>query len=185
MLSVPGCLAGNSIIRLPESIGKLKHLRSLDLSSNKLQELPITLGSLSNLQDLTVEDNSQLATPPPNVVRKGVQAILRFLRRLQYGEQAAHRAKLALVGAGHAGKTSLLHAMQGKRGSISPNRTTLLEVESGHWEPKLREHPELRLHAYDFGGQQVYCSTHRLFLTSRTLVLVVVDLHQVLYNPER
>ena len=113
------------------------------------------------------------------MVEAGTAAILRFLRQLKQGiAEASHRVKVSLLGKAESGKTSLLQRMKGERGG-DPGRTTLLEIHDHHFEPKLSSHPELRLHMYDFGGQEVYSSTHRLFLTPDSIVVLVVNLHDV------
>ena len=51
------------LTELPESIGKLTHLTSLNLSDNQLTTLPDSLGQLTQLTELNLSKN-QLASPP-------------------------------------------------------------------------------------------------------------------------
>lgn len=53
----------NSIVELPASIGLLKELKNLDVSGNELQILPATLGELTSLQTLNVNCNKLTALP--------------------------------------------------------------------------------------------------------------------------
>ena len=48
---------------LPGEIGHLRHLRRLDLSSNKLAELPVEMGALQQLKDLDLSHNQLIALP--------------------------------------------------------------------------------------------------------------------------
>lgn len=49
---------GNKIIELPDSIGNLIHLESLNLHRNALIKLPESIGRLTNLNNLTLEANN-------------------------------------------------------------------------------------------------------------------------------
>eukprot|EP00033_Pygsuia_biforma_P004543 GCRY01004983.1.p1 GENE.GCRY01004983.1~~GCRY01004983.1.p1 ORF type:complete len:598 (-),score=64.73 GCRY01004983.1:309-2102(-) len=78
----------NSLIdSLPYQIGNLKNVVTLDLSSNsKLKHLPPQLSKLSNLKNLILE-NTELETPPPEVVAKGPEAVISYLRSLMVPAQ--------------------------------------------------------------------------------------------------
>ncbi len=51
-------LNGIKINKIPEGIGKLKNLRSLDLSDNNLEEIPQDLFQLANLEELSLNSNN-------------------------------------------------------------------------------------------------------------------------------
>ncbi|KAL2631630.1 hypothetical protein R1flu_016316 [Riccia fluitans] len=51
-------LSGNQLQALPESIGLLANLTNLDVEANLLKSLPESLGLLTNLQKLNIEKNS-------------------------------------------------------------------------------------------------------------------------------
>lgn len=56
-------LFNNRLTALPERIGKVTYLRSLNLTRNKLTALPESIGNLSNLRELDLNDNQLTALP--------------------------------------------------------------------------------------------------------------------------
>lgn len=56
-------LNGNQLTALPESLGRLTQLQSLNLASNQLTALPESLGKLTQLQSLNLTDNQLTALP--------------------------------------------------------------------------------------------------------------------------
>lgn len=95
----------NELRGLPSSIGKLKNLETLNVSSNfsDLQELPITFGDLSNLRELDLSNNqihslpdtfgrlenlekinldqNPLSEPPAEVISQGVDAVKEYMSK--------------------------------------------------------------------------------------------------------
>lgn len=59
-------LSGLKLTRLPESLGQLTDLESLDLSNNDLRELPMFLGQLKQLRSLFI-DHNQLSEWPESL----------------------------------------------------------------------------------------------------------------------
>ncbi|HEY1170658.1 MAG TPA: COR domain-containing protein [Verrucomicrobiae bacterium] len=57
-------LSNNQLAALPEWLGHLTQLRSLDLSGNQLSGLPESLGHLTQLQSLNLSDNGLRMLPP-------------------------------------------------------------------------------------------------------------------------
>ena len=94
----------NRLKKLPESLGNLTKLQSLDASSNNLKELPSSLGKLVRLRTLDVTKNAKLAKvpkqlgqmracekllldakgfqyPSAEICAEGTEAIMRFLSK--------------------------------------------------------------------------------------------------------
>lgn len=76
--------------------------------------------------------------------------------------------KLMLTGNGNAGKTSLLCALKNGRCEHDHDSTHGIEIEA-------LPRPEVIYNAWDFGGQEVYHGTHRLFIGSEALQVILTD----------
>lgn len=73
-------LGGNQLSSLPPEIGQLSNLIELYLGSNQFSSLSPEISQLSNLTALVLRNNPQLASPPPEIVEQGIQAIFTYLR---------------------------------------------------------------------------------------------------------
>ena len=72
-------LAGNSLKELPGTVSGLASLRSLDLRNNaKLKRLPVELAQCRCLETLVV-DSAHLTFPSKEVVDGGTEAVMKFL----------------------------------------------------------------------------------------------------------
>ena len=165
-------LWSNQLSSLPTELGQLTNLQTLDLSNNQLSSLPTELGQLTNLQTLDLDENPELQIPPPEVVRQGTPAVLAYLRALP---QAVERfeAKLLLVGEGRMGKSSLLRAL--RKLPFTPTLPLTHGIAVGTLQlphPEAAK-PALTIFTWDFGGQEIYQATHQLFLTRRSVYLLV------------
>ncbi|XP_064174370.1 leucine-rich repeat-containing protein 27-like isoform X2 [Anguilla rostrata] len=73
-------LRNNQITQLPLEIGQHRVLKTLLLEGNPIGELPLELGNLVTLRALSLR-HCPIKFPPQDVLCKGVQCILQFLRR--------------------------------------------------------------------------------------------------------
>lgn len=96
-----------------------------------------------------------------------------YLQDLGKGAYARYEAKLMIVGEGGVGKSSLLRALQGK-GFVQGLKTTHgVDVQSYRLPHPQKPEAIITLNVWDFGGQQIYHTTHQFFMTPRSLYLLV------------
>jgi len=164
-------LGSQNIEELPPAIGRLKDLERLNLVWNRLTRLPVELAQCTKLSHLALEGND-LIFPPPEIVRQGTRAILTFLRASTSERSRQWVSKLLIVGEGGVGKTQLLRHLRSIE--YDPNIETTHGIEIHPCELPHPSQPdvEMRLNAWDFGGQQIYHATHQFFLTDRSLFLL-------------
>lgn len=72
-------LSNNRLTKLPNSLGRLTQLQTLDLRDNMLMTLPSFIGRLPELKSLDL-CNNELGDLPTEIVAKGTEAILAYLR---------------------------------------------------------------------------------------------------------
>ncbi|MCC6279522.1 MAG: caspase family protein, partial [Saprospiraceae bacterium] len=97
-----------------------------------------------------------------------------------------NEAKLIFVGNGRVGKTSLSKVLAGDKFDPGENSTHGVRIKS--WPVKLPDGRSLKINVWDFGGQEVYHNTHRFFLTTRALYMLVWDKEaqeDALLHPDR
>jgi internalin A len=86
-----------------------------------------------------------------------------------------NEVKLLIVGNEAVGKTSLVRALvEGKTRNTNEPPTpgiAFQKIETRQWKAD----SEFTINIWDFGGQEVMHGTHRFFLTSRSLYLIVLE----------
>jgi internalin A len=108
---------------------------------------------------------------------KGVLAYLRSLKKDATELVPVFRAKIMFVGNGGVGKTSLLRTLKDPpqdRKLVDAKSTDGVMIEP--WElPGVGEEGKhtLTLDCWDFAGQEEYFPTHRFFMCSTALYLLV------------
>lgn len=208
-------LSLNELDYLPDTLAALPALRSLDLGDNSFARIPevvFAIGTLNTLRlrctfpgrqaqitqipsDIlrlpkltSLEVYGQpITTPPPEVVKNGVEAIKNYWRQQQEaGIDYLCEAKLLIVGEAGAGKTSLANKIRDAEYELKSGEKSTEGIEVVPWtfpaavrvkQPdgeKLLAR-ELRVNIWDFGGQEVYHATHQFFLTRRSLYALVAD----------
>ncbi len=147
---------------------EMQALRSLDVSDNKLREFSMPSG-VENLTDLNLFDNP-LKSPPADVVEQGKNAILKWLRDTD--KLPILEAKVMFIGDSNYGKTHLIEMLR-HREIKRENITTTHGIERNRLQDAMSNMGNIRLNAWDLGGQQFMRSTHQFFFTERTLYVLV------------
>ena len=96
-----------------------------------------------------------------------------YLARLDDTSVIRREAKLLLVGEGGTGKSSLLRALRGQDFEAHLSSTHGVDVLPLTLPCPDRDCVNLALNVWDFGGQQIYHTTHQFFMTRRSLYLLV------------
>ncbi|MEZ5043810.1 MAG: COR domain-containing protein [Saprospiraceae bacterium] len=100
-----------------------------------------------------------------------------WLKDLDYSNEPSYEVKLILAGNGRVGKTSLLKRFFENTFDPDQKSTHGIQLYNKVFQQKKEENQiiPLSINAWDFGGQEIYHATHRLFMQSRALYLVVWD----------
>lgn len=181
-------LDSNPLPHIPPGVFKLKQLTGLSImsgsSGGRLRGIPREILQLGHLRELRV-GGQPIETPPPEIVRQGVQAIKNFWRQEEeVGVDYLCEAKLLIVGEAGAGKTSLAKKICDRQYQLQPTESSTEGIEVLRWKfpAAVRVKDQDKLHncnfhvnIWDFGGQEVYYSTHQFFLTKRSLYALVAD----------
>ncbi|ODS35505.1 MAG: hypothetical protein A7316_10690 [Candidatus Altiarchaeales archaeon WOR_SM1_86-2] len=169
-------LGGNQLTSIPGEIGNLGNLQKLDLYSNQLTSIPEEITEL----DLEIKwgydsgkgsflGGNPLESPPVEIVKQGRDAVIEYFKSLEEaGEQPLNEVKVLLVGDGGAGKTSLMKQLLGEEFDRSEKQTHGINIRD--WESG-----DIKVHFWDFGGQEIMHATHQFFLSRRSLYILVLD----------
>ena len=181
-------------------------LRRIELAGAALKDLAafpdsvdyVNLGGMRKLTELPawgkartlILHNSSVLMPPASQhgataaanVAAATRAYFRDVEEVGRGE--VKRCKIMVLGNGSAGKTCLSLKLTGgqperTRKDYEPacDRISTTHGVAFH-EMKRKVPDEVTIHVWDFGGQEIYHNTHRLFLSAGTVFVL-------LWNPDQ
>ena len=144
---------------------------------NDITDLPPSLAQLEHLDRLELQGNP-LSPALQSAYDQGLDAVKAYLRSLEKNAEPLYEAKLVLVGEGNVGKTTLLKALKGKEGATPQEHEPTthgveIDIHALRLPHPAKDGVEIRLNAWDFGGQDVYRVTHQFFFSRRSLYLLV------------
>lgn len=182
-------LGRTKIVRLPDTISHLPKLFYLGLCRLQLEELPDWLPDLGltigrefdfgiDLKDTTVNGvDMSIFDQSQEVIRAWFEA-----RRAPEKAKPLNELKVVFLGDGGAGKSHTIARLMLDGGQTKdfPNVSTPGIVIKDK-EYKLGER-NVQVHFWDFGGQDILHSMHRMFLTDRTLYVVMVNVRDGTQN---
>ena len=160
----------------------LKSLRVLELIDNPITSLPKWICDFPNMDIqwssqwsenfITFNDNP-IESPPLEIIKQGKKAIKNYFKELEKGKVNLYETKLLLVGYGAVGKTSLMKRLVFDE--YNENELSTEGIDIKRWNLKSKENKRLTINIWDFGGQEIYHSTHQFFLSKRSIYLLVWD----------
>lgn len=188
---------------VPRAVLRLQHLTALNLGSNKITVFPAALKQLPRLKRVQLAVNGMttlpssiltfglpvvdvipsteggisvyenpLESPPMEIIEHGQVAIRDYFESLADERLPLNEAKLLLVGDGSSGKTSLVKRMLRDDFDKHEEQTHGINIDT--WAVTVGG-TKVKLHVWDFGGQDIMHATHQFFLSERSLYVLVLD----------
>jgi small GTP-binding protein len=173
-------IANNKLIKVSEDLSKLHSLNYLNLSNNKLTDLTEKVANMNSLKELYIEGNP-FDMLPPEIVARGINSIRNFYKELEE-KDFLYEVKLIIVGQGRVGKTCISNALLNEKYKLDDKESTegiiinswiIPQVEISKINPSIQR--DFQINIWDFGGQEIYHSTHQFFLTKRSIYLLVTE----------
>jgi hypothetical protein len=177
-------LWGNQITDI-SSLKDLQKLTYLDLMNNRLTTLPGWITELGlelewgypiKFEGIFLEGNP-LESPPVEIVKEGTEAVRAYFKSLEGEKKALNEVKVLLVGDGGAGKTSLVKQLLDKAFDEEEPQTKGVNIDTlkvNKWGVG-KGKDKIKVHLWDFGGQDIMHATHQFFLSKRSLYVLVLD----------
>lgn len=182
-------LLETNITRLPKL--DMPNLLLLDLRKTKIKDVRPLLPLLKKGMEIQevehgiardciiIDRRVPFENPGLEIILGGRKELLDFLSASKEGMDNLYEAKIVIVGAGGAGKTTLVRKLKNP-GHPVPNevdkRTEGILIKEYPFKGRVKgEGPERDMiaHIWDFGGQEIYYTTHQLFLTEDTLYILL------------
>ena len=180
-----------SIKMLPDSIRHLKNLRLLNLSFLHLHDLPDWLPEIA--EEFTTKDHigfgknkaavwlyqtSVEAIKDMSIFEQPYELIVKWFNERRLGRtQPLNEIKVVFLGDGEAGKSHTIARLMNDGGDPDYNvfdgqSTPGIVIRNKEYDINGRK---IQIHYWDFGGQEIMHSMHRIFLTGRTMYVVLLN----------
>lgn len=185
-------LNGNRLKKLPPEIGNLTRLRDLNLNNNFLSELPAEIGLMTRLQTIRLRANHLTELPGEMRLLQALQILelqgnpLPISHQVLENEprqviaqilanQEKHRineVKLMVLGSSGSGKTAIIRRLVERSWLDQPQSTRGCEIY--RWPVRI-DQKRIRINIWDFGREETQNRLHRMFVSPRSLYLIVLD----------
>lgn len=161
-------------------------------SLEKLEEfikkgLVCCLDNFYNIEKTIYLKDCPLSESLTVTIKQGSNQILNYLSGLrEQGEDTIFEARLFILGEAGVGKTTLarkIFNINAKLPNVGKDTTKGVTISTFVFSNNSISKPEFKMNIWDFGGQEIYHSTHQLFLSNRSLYVIVGNGRQE-DNPE-
>ena len=184
-LYLRGC---KGITAVPESLCTLEKLRAIDLRELKLQVFPDWLPEITEQFSLSNghgNGNKKAIVYLKGTTIKGVdmsifdqpyEVIAEFFHNRSLGKtRALNEIKVVFLGDGEAGKSHTIARLMNDGGDpvdYQDQATPGIVIKRKNYT---HSDSTFQVNYWDFGGQEIMHSMHRIFLTSRTMYVVLLN----------
>ncbi len=139
---------------------------TVTMAGSNVININVSSDHLKGMVDELREESKTSIAPPP-------LEVLSFLQDLSDGAIPRYEAKLILVGEGGVGKSSLLRSLRNETFVQGLQTTHGIAIQPYQFPHPTKSETIVTLNVWDFGGQQIYHTTHQFFMTQRSLYLLV------------
>ncbi len=162
-------------------LSQLNQLDMLDCSYTQVKKIR-PLIEMKALRSFSVDGCPIEDCPADIYQQRNIKLLRRYFSQIsdakpQPKDTDTHRdVKLILLGNSDAGKTTLLHYLQ--TGEFLQDRDSTHGLKVHRWEPNTERFPALEniaVSVWDFGGQEYYHETYRLFMSDNAVYLLLWD----------
>jgi hypothetical protein len=129
-------------------------------------------GQQGGVEFAMTEPTDNRRHPPPEIVARGSHAVEAWSEAVQDAHVSLNEAKLVLIGDGGVEKTSLRNRLVGD--AFRPDQYMTHGIEISVLQADVGGQSSI-LNVWDFGGQDIMHSTHQLFLSRRSIYVIVLD----------
>ncbi|MBQ7099882.1 MAG: hypothetical protein IJO05_09215 [Oscillospiraceae bacterium] len=177
------CINNLGIRQIPDGIRNLKNLKNLKLYELELDELPHWLPELNlpfqqKWGDCIKFNETTIQGVDMTIFDQPQDVILKWFESLKQDDTVPlQEVKVVFLGDGEAGKTHTIARLLNDGNAPRPDdfddkATPGIVIKD---KPYILDGREVNVHYWDFGGQEILHSMHRMFLTERTLYVVLIN----------
>lgn len=191
--------AGHNHLINVQELSKMPQLKRIILTNNQIQsikplfnliasglEVALRYSYDSNEEGIFIKDNKTLSEPSIEVIEKGRDAIIKYFKdAATYGTKRLEVLKLILVGNSKVGKSNFSEFLRGLPITQNHNSTHLLDIQ--RWDTasiKSERGEAMRVNIFDFGGQDYYHDSHRMYYSHDTAYILLWDTDSNKYSEE-
>ncbi|GAA4397865.1 hypothetical protein GCM10023187_07770 [Nibrella viscosa] len=190
---------GHNRLKRIDELSQLPNLKRITLTNNQIVSIKPLLGHINRglkvalhysyddtEEGIFIKDNSTLAEPSIEVIEKGRTAVLKYFKDAKtYGTRKLEIVKFILVGNSKVGKTNFSEFLRGRSLTPTHNSTHLLDIQ--RWDAPFlpaKFDEQMRVNIFDFGGQDYYHDSHRMYYSHDTAYMLLWDTATNRYSEE-
>ena len=175
-------LSDTPIQEIPEGIQALKRLRKLDLSNLKLADLPNWLPELGLRFNLSksstglILEGTTVRGVDTSIFNQPHEMVIEWFRmRQSNASYPLNELKVVFLGDGESGKSHTIARLMNDGGKPKNYDGSVTPGIAIHKKTYDIYGNQININFWDFGGQEILHSMHRIFMTPRTLYVVLIN----------
>ena len=166
-------VTGSKVTAIPKEIGNLKFLKKLIVSKSRIASIPDTMMKLKKIKFFIFARTPLEKSIPSEIREQTAIEIINYICKQQKekNDYFFNESKMIVVGQGNVGKSCLVERITENK---YEDKESTEGIDIKKWEYIFKK-KTYNLNIWDFGGQEIYHSTHQFFLTKRSLYILVWD----------